>query len=94
MSGGGLLIRKVNIGLFVAVLALTLLYVRLRINVYHLSYNLDSNMKAFHELAEKNKKLKVEVASLRSPARLGQLAGEKLNMSLNNNGKAIMVGTR
>jgi cell division protein FtsL len=94
MKRESLLPCKTNLCLIVLALVLTLAYVRLRINVYHLSYRINSNMKILAELKDKNKKLKIESASMRAPSRIGSIAQEKLKMRLDNNGKAILVTTR
>lgn len=71
--------RLVALGL---VLVFTLVYVHIRVKMYHQSFTVNSNLKLKDELFDKNKKLKIEVASLASPARIERLA-EKLNLKMN-----------
>jgi len=72
-------------------LLLTLSYVRLRTNVFRLSYDINSNMRIENDFLEKNRKLKVEVASLRAPSRIERVASQKLSLKLDGSSKSILL---
>ena len=85
------LITKKNLILVGGALAVTLGYVSIRINIYNLSYSINSNLKLERELTERNRKLKIEVASLKTPGRIETLAKEKLKLRLDRNGRTVMM---
>lgn len=77
--------------LVTAAIVMTMLYVGIRTNVYHLSYRISSNLKKEKELLERNKKLKIEGASLKSPSRIGRIASRKFKLKLDSGGKVILI---
>jgi cell division protein FtsL len=83
--------NRIFITMLAAALVCTLIYVRVRINMYHLSYNINSNMKIEKELMEENRKLRIESASLRAPSRVGKIAQEKLNLKLDGKGRTVLI---
>ena len=58
-----------------------LFYVWSRIQVIQLGYEISSALKAERTLAEENKKLRVEIATLKSYARIERLAVQELRMT-------------
>ena len=58
-----------------------LFYVWTRIQVIQLGYEISSTLKGERTLEETNKKLRVEIATLKSYARIERLATEELGMS-------------
>jgi len=83
--------RRINVLLTIAALIAALLYVRVRTNMYNLSYRMNSNIELEKEFEEKNRKLKVEAASLKAPVRIGKIAGEKMGLKLGGSNKTIAV---
>jgi len=77
--------RKSNLLLFAVILlfliAGSLIYVWSRIQVIQAGYEISNAMKAGRGLVEENKKLRVEVAALKSYARIEKIAAEELGMS-------------
>jgi len=76
--------RKSNLLFFSLVLLVlimgSLFYVWSRIQVIQLGYEISSTMKAGRGLAEENKKLRLEIATLKSYARIERFATEELGM--------------
>ncbi len=71
-------ILPVALGLGLAVMAL--LHVWLRLQVVHLGYVLSTRSKLQNQLEQENRELKVELATLTSPARLEAMARSRLGM--------------
>ena len=59
----------------------SLFYVWSRIQVIQLGYEISNALKAERTLTEENKKLRVEIATLKSYARIEKLAVEELRMA-------------
>ncbi len=77
--------------LIVFAMAVTLLYVRVRINMYNLSYSINENLKKESQLTENHRQLKIEVASLKSPSRIEFVANKKLHLKLDSGSKTILL---
>jgi cell division protein FtsL len=60
--------------------AMALLHVWLRLQVVHLGYVLSTRSKLENQLEQENRELKVELATLTSPARLEAMARARLGM--------------
>lgn len=58
----------------------SLFYVWSRIQVIHLGYEISNAMKEGNGLTEANKRMRLEVATLKSYARIEKIAVEELNM--------------
>jgi len=69
----------------------SLIYVWSRIQVIQAGYEISSAMKVGRALAEENKRLKVEVATLKSYARIERLAVEELGMSKSKPDQVIII---
>lgn len=65
----------------VALVAMALLHVWLRLQVVHLGYVLSTISKLQSQLEQENRELKVELATLTSPARLEAMARARLGMA-------------
>jgi len=59
----------------------SLFYVWSRIQVIHLGYEISNAVKAGNALAESNKRMRLEVAMLKSYARIEKIAVEELKMT-------------
>lgn len=59
---------------------LSLFYIWSRVQIVQYGYDINSLKSRQHQLIEANKKLKVEVATLKSPRRMEKFAVEKLGM--------------
>ncbi len=69
----------------------SLIYVWSRIQVIQAGYEISNAMKAGRVLAEENKRLRVEVATLKSYARIEKLATEELGMSKSKPDQVIII---
>ena len=69
----------------------SLVYVWSRIQVIQAGYEISNAMKAARVLAEENKRLRVEVATLKSYARIEKLAIEELGMSKSKPDQVIII---
>lgn len=58
----------------------SLFYVWSRIQVIHLGYEISNTLKEGKALAEANQRMRLEVATLKSSARIEKIAAEELNM--------------
>ncbi len=76
---GGL---KVSRLIFIALMfmAITLVYVWFRISITKIDYRIAEEMHRSDSLLEENRKLKVEIATLKSPRRIESIARTKLGM--------------
>ena len=68
-----------------------LFYVWSRIQVIQLGYDISHALKEGRSLAETNKKLRIEVATLKSYARIERMAVEELNMSKPKPDQVIVI---
>jgi cell division protein FtsL len=87
---------KSNLLLLFALLLLILIggslfYVWSRIQVIQLGYEISNAMKEGRALTENNKKLRVEIAALKSYARIEKLATEELRMAKPKPDQVIVI---
>jgi cell division protein FtsL len=69
----------------------SLFYVWSRIQVIQLGYEISSALKEERALAEANKRLRLEIATLKSYARIEKFAVEKLRMAKPKPGQVIVI---
>jgi cell division protein FtsL len=69
----------------------SLFYVWSRIQVIQLGYEISNAMKEGRGLAEANKKLRLEIATLKSCARIEKIAVEELRMAKPNPDQVIVI---
>lgn len=69
----------------------SLFYVWSRIQVIQFGYEISSAIKSGRGLAEENKKLRLEIATLKSYARIEKLATEELGMSKPRADQVIVI---
>ena len=69
----------------------SLFYVWSRIQVFQLGYEISNALKEERALTEDNKKLRVEVATLKSYARIEKLAVEELKMAKPKPDQVIVI---
>jgi len=69
----------------------SLVYVWSRIQVIQAGYEISNAIKAARVLAEENKRLRVEVATLKSYARIERLAIEELGMSKSRPDQVVII---
>ena len=69
----------------------SLFYVWSRIQVIRLGYDISSALKEEKALIEVNKRLRLEIATLKSYARIEKLAAEELGMSKPKPGQVIVI---
>jgi cell division protein FtsL len=69
----------------------SLFYVWSRIQVIQLGYEISNAMKEERALTENNKKLRVEIAALKSYARIEKLATEELRMAKPKPDQVIVI---
>src|SRR4030043_1421402 len=69
----------------------SLFYVWSRIQVIQLGYEISNALKEERALTETNKKLRVEIATLKSYARIEKLAVEELNMTKPKPDQVIVI---
>jgi cell division protein FtsL len=74
-----------------ALLALALLHVWLRVEVVRTGYHLSASAKLQRELEQENRELKVELASLTSPKRLEEMARQRLNLKEAARGQIVIL---
>ncbi|MFH0798900.1 MAG: cell division protein FtsL [Pseudomonadota bacterium] len=84
-------IRQIAILIFIGV-ALSLLYVWIRIQVIQLGYEVSRIRKETTELKEQKNRLDAEVASLKSPDRLEAVGRERFGMRLPRSDEIVFVG--
>ncbi|MBW2598668.1 MAG: cell division protein FtsL [Deltaproteobacteria bacterium] len=77
-KGGVKLFRLILIALIF--MAITLVYVWFRIGITKIDYRIAEEMHCRDSLLEENRKLKVEIATLKSPRRIESIARTKLGM--------------
>ena len=69
----------------------SLVYVWSRIQVIQVGYEISNAMKSGRGFVEENKKLRVEVATLKSYARIERIATEELGMSKPGSDQVIVI---
>jgi cell division protein FtsL len=69
----------------------SLVYVWSRIQVIQVGYEISSAMKGGRGIIEENKRLRVEVATLKSYARIEKIATEELGMSKPGSDQVIVI---
>ncbi len=88
-------IRRPNLLLFVVpalfVIVSSLFFVWSRIRVIQLGYEISSALKESRALVESNKKLRLEIATLKSYARIEKVATEELGMSKPRTDQVIVI---
>jgi cell division protein FtsL len=77
--------------LVVLALLLTLAYVRVRLNMYSLSYKINENLKKEGRLLDNSRKLRIEAASLKAPSRIENIAAKKIGLRLNVKNKTFLI---
>ncbi len=87
--------RKSNLLLFtlfmLSLIGASLFYVWSRIQVIQYGYEISHAMKSGRGLSEENKKLRLEVATLKSYARIERFATEELGMSKPKADQVIVI---
>ena len=66
--------------MFLSVTGAAIAHASLRLAILRHGYSLSEKTRIFRELEEENRKLRLELSLLRSPARIEQVAHEKLGM--------------
>ena len=66
--------------MFISVTGAALAHASLRLAIIRHGYSLSEKTRQFRELEEENRKLRLELSLLRSPARVEEVAHEKLGM--------------
>jgi len=88
-------IRKSNVLLFTLpmlfLIVSSLFFVWSRIQVIQLGYEISNALKERRALVETNKKLRIEIATLKSYARIERLATEELGMSKPRPDQVIVI---
>jgi cell division protein FtsL len=74
-----------------AVVAVALLLVWVRLQVVHAGYELSTARRLAHRLEQEQRELEIEVATLTSPRRLEQVARERLGMGPPTPGQIVSV---
>jgi cell division protein FtsL len=77
-KGGTKLFRLIVVALLF--MATALLYVWFRIGITNIDYRIAEEMHRRDTLLEENRKLKIEIATLKSPSRIEAIARDKLGM--------------
>ncbi|BCA80533.1 cell division protein FtsL [Desulfuromonas sp. AOP6] len=81
---GGLTLKKpglMSVMVFIGLmLALSLFFVWTRIQVINLEYQISSQQERLREMHQENKNLRLEAASLRTPARIERVAVNELGL--------------
>lgn len=77
--------------LTVALLAVVLVHVWLRLQVVHMGYVLSTASKLQNRLEQENRELKVELATLTSPDRLEAMARKRLGLAPPEKGQVILL---
>jgi cell division protein FtsL len=72
-------------------MASSLFYVWSRVMVINLGYDLSEAMEEHWKLVGENKKLHIEIATLKSPARIERIAQEELEMEKPLSGQIILM---
>lgn len=72
-------------------MAITLVYVWFRISITKIDYRIAEEMHSGDTLLEENRKLKVEIATLKSPHRIESIARAKLGMDYPERDQVIFL---
>jgi len=75
----------------VVLMAVALFYVWSHVNMTRLEYQVAEEMGVKERLLEEQKKLKVEIATLKAPQRIEVIARNKLQMTYPERGQVIMI---
>ena len=86
----GYLVHRV-LALGVLLVALCMVQVWLRLQVMHVGYDLSAARQMVLRLAHEQRELEVEIATLRSPGRIGELARRRLGMTEPREGQVIAL---
>jgi cell division protein FtsL len=86
----GWLVRRALV-LGAALVFLSMLQVWLRLQVMHLGYELSAARKMQLRLEHEQQELEVELATLRDPARLGEVARRRLGMTEPGKGQVVIL---
>lgn len=93
MSVGGVLLSLLPVALFFLVFAAVgIVHVTSRVMVVDAGYRLSRLQQQGHELMQANDKLKLELATLKSPQKLERLAREQLGMATPSAASVINLG--
>ena len=84
------LVLAVSVGAL-AVVAVALLLVWVRLQTVHAGYELSTARRLAHRLEQEQRELEIEVATLTSPRRLEQIARERLGMGPPTPGQIVSV---
>lgn len=76
---------------FLALVAIVLVHVWLRLQVVHMGYVLSTTSKLQNRLEQENRELKVELATLTSPDRLEAMARKRLGLAPPEKGQVIIL---
>jgi len=80
-----------GVSLGLALIAVVLLHVWLRLQVVRMGYVLSTTSKLHSRLEQENRELKVELATLMSPDRLEAMARQRLGLSAPEKGQVIVL---
>ncbi|MDO9515320.1 MAG: cell division protein FtsL [Syntrophales bacterium] len=72
-------------------MATALIYVWFRVSITNIDYRIAGEMHSRDTLLEENRKLKVEIATLKSPRRIESIARAKLGMSYPERDQVIFL---
>ena len=75
----------------IVLMAVALLYVWSHLNMTRLEYQVAEEIGIRERLLEEQKKLKVEVATLKAPQRIEVIARDKLQMTYPERGQVILI---
>lgn len=79
------------VGVMVLVTAVSIFHVWSRVRVIDLNLQISAVNRQFQEMQQENKRLKVEIASLKTPARIEALAKGELGMALPTDQQVIVI---
>jgi len=72
-------------------MVMALLYVWCHLHIADTNYEIAEQIKYHDRLMEENRKLKVEIAALRSPRRIEKIAKDRLNMQYPERAQVIFL---
>jgi cell division protein FtsL len=75
----------------VLVTLVSVFHVWSRVKVIDLNLDISATRRAFQEMQQENKRLKVEIASLKTPARIEALAKGELGMAMPTDQQVIVI---
>lgn len=79
------------IGVMILVTAVSIFHVWSRVKVIDLNLQISATNRQFQDMQQENKRLKVEIASLKTPARIEALAKGELGMALPTDQQVIVI---